>query len=203
MRIRTGFSLIELLVVLAIVVIVASLLLPAIGLVRSSARATQCQSNLRQIGLGCDAYSNDWDGFVLPTATHGTPWFTTLQNQFNDKGGNKVIRGCPEFRNPMNAWCLGYARSEFLKQERRKGNLDNTNDCVPGTAARYIARAEVTFPSERILCGGSYDWYMQMGGWHTSCTRHRNNRENFVFFDGHVALLTDAEAKQGIRLDRY
>jgi prepilin-type N-terminal cleavage/methylation domain-containing protein len=47
-----GFSLVELLVVIAVIGILVALLLPVLGMARESARSTECQGNLKQIGLG-------------------------------------------------------------------------------------------------------------------------------------------------------
>ena len=57
---RKGFTIIELLVVVAVIGLLVAILLPAIGRARESAQSTQSQSNLRNIGSAAAVYSVDF-----------------------------------------------------------------------------------------------------------------------------------------------
>lgn len=115
---RQGFSLVELLAVIAIVGIIVALLLPAVQQSRAAARQAQCQSNLHQWAIAVQAHADLHNG-ELPRRGQGsqpvmqlsrpTDWFNALPQFMEDrpyselsqlgiapKAGDSTVWVCPD-----------------------------------------------------------------------------------------------------------
>lgn len=118
------FTLIELLVVISIIAILAGILLPALSKARAKTLSINCVSNLKQAGVVCLMYSNDYNGRVVQATMLKSgvtfPWQDTfaelmpgykkvnLGNGWGPFGGVPMLR-CPADVNIRNA----YANNKF------------------------------------------------------------------------------------------
>lgn len=79
---RTGFTLVELLVVIGIIALLISILLPSLSKAREMGKSIKCLSNLRQLGMATYGYANEHKGF-LPYPT--TQWDGSDTSANNEK----------------------------------------------------------------------------------------------------------------------
>lgn len=63
---RSGFTLVEMLVVIGIIAVLVGILLPILGMAREAGRCANCLSNLKQIGAAFQMYANDHNGYMVP-----------------------------------------------------------------------------------------------------------------------------------------
>lgn len=95
MKRTNGFTLIELLVVIAIIAILAAILFPVFAQAREKARAISCLSNCKQVALGIDMYTEDYDEFG-PTGADDWAWGDGWAGQVYPYIKNTAIFRCPD-----------------------------------------------------------------------------------------------------------
>lgn len=83
MNSRRAFTLVELLVVIAVIGVLAGLLLPALAKSKENGKRINCTSNLRQLSLSATLYSGDNDG-IYPPRDLFSPWPTQLKSGYQD-----------------------------------------------------------------------------------------------------------------------
>lgn len=81
---RNAFTLIELLVVISIIALLIGILLPALAAARTAARSSQSLSNLRQIGIGLNAYLVERNGYF--------PWMSSDTSKHTVSAGGKSTK---------------------------------------------------------------------------------------------------------------
>src|SRR5439155_20882390 len=83
-RKHSGFTLVELLVVIGIIALLVGILLPALNKARRQAQITQCLSNQRQLAIAIQQYMRDNKGKMFPYYDSGTTaiyWFEIILPQ--------------------------------------------------------------------------------------------------------------------------
>jgi prepilin-type N-terminal cleavage/methylation domain-containing protein len=90
---KKGFTLIELMIVIAIIAILAAVLVPNFMRAREASRLTACKSNLKSLSTAMETYSNDYDG-MYPGGTGGG----TITQAGNNNDSANTPSGASSFR---------------------------------------------------------------------------------------------------------
>ncbi|MCS7192590.1 MAG: DUF1559 domain-containing protein [Armatimonadetes bacterium] len=209
-RVNYGFTLIELLVVIAIIAILAAILFPVFSRAREKARQSSCTSNLRQLGLACMMYAQDYDE-NLPYGHLGGNWCGEPPNRpviswrhtLPPYIKNSQLFVCPSRSSPVTcppgsilpelgtygcnsewcerAWITALARFERPAQTYLLGENDDSD---------WVVEPRQDFPPGSVCTIASFG----QPGWHYPW-RHFDGSV-WAYADGHAKWVRDLNAYQ-------
>lgn len=204
-RHQAGFTLIELVVVIAIIAILATMLLPAIGLVQKQAKQMKCGSNLRQLGIGLSVYAEDNGGVLPNTYNNDDPanrrWWTETIAPYVDSASREsttntirytgsVLAGCPNYIPVTGGWGaydVGYGMSGSLYLP---GSTKTSDTRQRPNNYTLFDLASVSHKSTKALLGDCIAFTLQAGVAEASQAQRHQNRINTLLCDLHVQALS-------------
>jgi prepilin-type N-terminal cleavage/methylation domain-containing protein/prepilin-type processing-associated H-X9-DG protein len=195
-EVRLGFTLIELLVVIAIIALLAAMLLPSLSRAKESARASQCSSNMRQLGLAVRIYCDE-NGDEFPRSQHSAfangvmPWERSVAAYLGSSAvlWTNLLTGVYHCGadNKKRPWSYGMNVYYEL-------GLDDDYDGKPQTWRRVsqvprpvatVLYAENNSAADHIM---PHFWTAPSDAEDVDSNRHRG-KANYAFADGHSQLL--------------
>lgn len=176
------FTLIELLLVVAVITILAGLFLPALKTAKEKGSQIQCMDNLKQMGIGMMFYINDNNSY-LPNLYDNSAWYDKINFYLN----NQRIFLCPSFSNATYGTALSYGYNGI--------GLGTIATTLTSKAPFYMRIENIKKPSDIVAVADSSKAGVAWGGYfiswgllssfHVAETRHGCGC-NFLFVDGHI-----------------
>lgn len=198
---RKGFTLVELLVVIALILVLAGVLVPVGQGVLSRSHTINCSKNLRQIGMAAMMYAGD-NQMTLPSTSHqgrGKSWTLTLQPYSSEKLTSK----CADDGNKQRMHT--YVLNDLLT--KNPAGAEHLNFSI----LAKIARPEATFLFAEAATSHTqvhFHFVPYYGGkvpqavfeYQVAVGAH-GEKANYLFVDGHVETLSRRETKARLAAD--
>ncbi len=199
---RQGFTLVEMLVVMGIIAILASMLMPALARAKAKGNQIKCLNHVRQLTLSLTMYASDHEGQYPPRRMQPDAWPQRLKPYYRDE---KVLV-CPSDRfgmvgffaddqNPNRSYIINAFNDYFLKTLSQNDYKKFQQWQWP----RGMKESDIPRPTDTILFGekrtGSPHVHMdvdqgQRGNDFDEIEHKRHGRgSNFAFGDGSVRLV--------------
>lgn len=183
---RKMFTLIELLIVIAIIAILAAMLLPALNKARERARTTQCMSVLKQYGFGYNLYAEDFDQLTPGIYNRGTAYISWYRLMLP-----YLLPGSTE-NDDISVFPLQCPSG--LARRKTSGSLNLVQVDLPNNTNRLVSRKKIRKPS--ITAQSTESWVNPVNNKYDAALGHywpdrppearHNNGVNVLFVDGHV-----------------
>ncbi len=193
-KIRSAFSLVELLVAMGIVAILAAFGVAGIMNISEDAKASQCLNNLRQIGLAAQTCAADYQG-LLPQSTHypdSSKWWTRILVKEYGLTGKTFLSPFDRTRRSQS-----YAINDFITAQpsgalgmdfSRLQNIPNPSRTL------YAGVLNASQANTDHFHFGEYGYGIGSFQGEIWTDLHRE-ASHYLFVDGHVEVLTWSAVK--------
>jgi prepilin-type N-terminal cleavage/methylation domain-containing protein len=182
-----GFTIIELLAVISIIGILASMIFPVFARAREQARSTVCADNLHEIGMALQMYAGDWDGRYPPQEDNLAP----------------IARRMGQYRNLRcpSALYSGLTKKDLARLAKAK-HIEYVNPDMRGGGQPYSGERWTPVIADGVLLGADYYYH---AGWTNEASGNallaaereasHIGRAHVLYASGRVGSLPEAEWK--------
>jgi prepilin-type processing-associated H-X9-DG protein/prepilin-type N-terminal cleavage/methylation domain-containing protein len=192
---RRGFTLVELLAVIAIMAVLVSIVVVSIGSVRSSAATSRCASNLRQLGMAANLYSQDHKGAGAPpnyynALTAGGYLPVLTQSDMLARSGVWACPGDETVRSTISATPIDNV-SYVINCQRVGLPPDYWNTSKLSKVSEIDNPARIIYFADAKSSGAGTKWWINKASGNWNIEFRHGGRANMLFFDGHVDAIPE------------